>query len=152
MKALAEPKTPHYDSNMNKFVSAILENGFAALVARIVLTFVFWSAGLAGLLDFANRVEEMRFFGLEPAPVFAVLTSLWLLLGSALIILNRGAWLGAGALAVFTVITIPIAHHFWDMSEPQRTGEFHMVMEHITVIGGLAVAAMLCHGRRRDRI
>ncbi len=27
-----------------------------------------------------------------------------------MIILNRGTWLAAGALAVFTVLTIPIAH------------------------------------------
>ena len=62
-------------------------------------------------------------------------------LGSALVIANRWAWLGAGMLAVFTALTIPIAHNFWAMQEPMRTLEFHFVAEHITVIGGLMVVA-----------
>jgi transmembrane protein len=44
-------------------------------------------------------------------------------------------------LAVFTVLTIPIAHHFWTMEEPFRTLEFFFVMEHITVVGALMVVA-----------
>ena len=44
-------------------------------------------------------------------------------------------------LAVFTALTIPIAHNFWAMQEPMRTIECHVVAEHITVIGGLMVVA-----------
>jgi transmembrane protein len=58
-----------------------------------------------------------------------------------LIIFNRWTWLGAGALAVFTALTIPLAHNFWAMEEPLRTMEFYVVMEHITVIGALMVVA-----------
>lgn len=63
------------------------------------------------------------------------------LAGSLLVILNRWTWLGAGALGVFTALTIPIAHTFWTMEEPLKTVEFYIVMEHITVIGGLMLAA-----------
>ena len=38
-------------------------------------------------------------------------------------------------------MTIPIAHNFWTLQEPMRTIEFHIVAEHITVIGGLMVVA-----------
>ena len=44
-------------------------------------------------------------------------------------------------LAIFTALTIPIAHTFWTMQEPMRTLEFYVVMEHITVIGALMVVA-----------
>ncbi|TDR36710.1 hypothetical protein DES43_10420 [Aquamicrobium defluvii] len=54
---------------------------------------------------------------------------------------NRWTWLGAGALAVLTALTIPLAHNFWAMVEPVRTMEFYVVIEHIKVIGALTVVA-----------
>lgn len=83
----------------------------------------------------------MAHFGLQPATLFNVAVIVTQLGGSILIILNRWTWLGAGALAVFTALTVPIAHSFWAMQEPFKTIEFHVVMEHITVIGGLMVVA-----------
>jgi transmembrane protein len=63
--------------------------------------------------------------------------------GSLLIFLNRWTWLGAGALAVFTALTIPLVHHFWAMPEPQATSSFHTATEHVTVIGALMLASIL---------
>jgi len=131
---------------------AILQNLLSATwfgyFARIVLTFMFWASGLAKLFDFSSGVAEMVHFGLEPAWLFNLATVIVQLVGSLLIILNRWAWIGAGALAVFTALTIPIAHNFWTMEEPFRTIEFYVVMEHITVIGALMVVAILCYRQR----
>ena len=110
-------------------------------LARTVLTFMFWASGLSKLIDFNAGVAEMAHFGLEPAVAFNIATIITQLGGSILIILNRWTWLGAGALAVFTALTIPIVHHFWTMEEPFKTIEFYVVMEHITVIGALMVVA-----------
>ncbi|OHV75710.1 DoxX family protein [Rhizobium sp. LCM 4573] len=110
-------------------------------LARTVLTFMFWASGLAKLIGFDAGVAEMAHFGLEPATLFNIATIIVQLGGSLLIIFNRWTWLGAGALAVFTALTIPIAHNFWTMEEPIKTIEFHVVMEHITVIGALMVVA-----------
>lgn len=128
-------------------IASLLASKWFLLFARVVLTFVFWSAGLAGLFDFATKTAEMRAVGLAPAELFAVAVTIVQLGGSALIIFNRWAWLGAGALGVFLALTIPIAHPFWSMPEPQRTFEFYIVLEHISLIGGLMVAAVLA---RRD--
>lgn len=122
-------------------VGAIIGTTWFGYLARTVLTFMFWGSGLSKLIDFQTGVAEMTHFGLEPAIAFNVATIIVQLGGSALIILNRWTWLGAGALAVFTTLTIPIAHTFWAMEEPFKTIEFHVVMEHITVIGGLMVVA-----------
>lgn len=97
-------------------------------------------SGLSKLIDFQSGVAEMQHFMLEPAFAFNIATICVQLIASALIILNRWTWLGAGMLIVFTLLTIPIAHNFWTMPEPFRTIEFHVVMEHITVVGGLLVA------------
>lgn len=128
---------------MERVVSA----GWFGIAARVVLTYMFWASGLAKLLDFQGGVAEMAHFGLEPAVTFNIATILVQLGGSLLIIVNRWAWLGAGALAVFTLATIPIAHAFWTMEEPMKTVEFYVVMEHISIIGGLMVAAWACARR-----
>ncbi|WP_312402569.1 DoxX family protein [Rhizobium sp.] len=122
-------------------ISALTSSTWFGYLARTVLTFMFWASGLSKLIDFNAGVAEMAHFGLEPAVAFNVATIITQLGGSILIILNRWTWLGAGALAVFTALTIPLVHHFWTMEEPFKTIEFYVVMEHITVIGALMVVA-----------
>ncbi len=121
-------------------------------LARTVLTFMFWSSGLAKLFDFDAGLAEMRHFGLVPEILFYFATVITLLLGSILVILDRWMWMAAGALAAFTVLTIPIAHNFWTMEEPMRTMEFHVVMEHITVVGGLFIAIYASAIGKRSRL
>lgn len=122
-------------------IEALTGTTWFGYVARTVLTFMYWASGLSKLIDFNGGVAEMAHFGLEPAVAFNIAVIITQLGGSALVILNRWTWLGAGALAVFTALTIPIAHTFWAMEEPMKTLEFYVVMEHITVIGGLMVVA-----------
>lgn len=126
---------------MPGIIAAITGANWFGYVARAVMTFMFWASGLAKLIDFNTGVGEMAFFGLHPPVLFNIAVIIVQLGGSALIIANRWTWLGAGALAVFTALTIPIAHTFWSMEEPMKTIEFYVVMEHITVIGGLMVVA-----------
>ena len=66
-----------------------------------------------------------------------------LLGGSLLIIFNRWTWLGAGALAIFTALTIPLVHHFWSMQGPDAIKAFHTATEHVTVIGALMIVSIL---------
>lgn len=126
---------------MPRFIDSLTGSDWFGYFARIVLTSMFWTSGLVKLLDFDAGIAEMAHFGLEPAPFFNVAVALTQLFGSAFIIANRLTWLGAGMLAVFTALTIPIAHAFWTMEEPIRTLEFYFVAEHVTVIGALMVVA-----------
>ncbi|MGB3812487.1 MAG: DoxX family protein [Shinella sp.] len=126
---------------MTSLIESITGSSVFGFVARLVLTSMFWLSGIAKLADFNAGVGEMVHFGLEPPALFNIATAITQIVGSALIVANRWTWLGAGMLAVFTALTIPIAHSFWTMQEPMRTIEFHIVMEHITVIGALMVVA-----------
>jgi transmembrane protein len=128
-------------SAFGSMIDAITGRTWFGYLARIVLTFSFWGSGLSKLIDFQAGAAEMAHVGLEPAAAFNIAVIITQIGGSLLIIMNRWTWLGAGALAVFTLLTIPIAHDFWTMEEPFRTMEFHVAMEHITVIGGLMVVA-----------
>ena len=126
---------------MSALIDSITGSRAFGFLARTILTSMFWLSGIAKLADFNAGVAEMAHFGLEPPAIFNIATAITQLTGSALIIANRCTWLGAGMLAVFTALTIPIAHNFWTMQEPLRTIEFYVVMEHITVIGALMVVA-----------
>ena len=129
-------------------VDTILLERWLFLAGRIVMTFMFWFAGLGFLLDFQGAVETVRGYGLEPAGPFAAATIFVLLVGAALVIDGRLAWLGAAMLALFTLATIPLVHHFWTMTGPARVAAMLESEEHITVVGGLILTAILCTRRQ----
>ncbi len=138
---------------MGKFMNRLLASTVFYYFAQVLVTFMFWGAGLDKLINYQNALGEMTHFNLTPAPFFAIGSAIILLLGSLIQIFGkRYAWLGAGMLILFTAATIPIAHHFWNMTGEQKITEMHVALEHITVIGGLviaAIAAELKFGPRR---
>lgn len=117
------------------------------LAARVLLTFVFWTSGLAKLVDFNASAVLMEDFGLAPGWAVNALVLALQLGASLMIILDRGTWLAAGALASFTVLTVPIAHPFWTMSGEAAFRDLTVALEHVSVVGGLAMVAILS-GRR----
>jgi transmembrane protein len=84
----------------------------------------------------------MEHYGLSPAAPIALAVIFVQLAASALAISGRYAWLGAGALGVFTVLTIPIAHAFWSMTGETAFFEMLVAIEHLSLIGGLMLVAI----------
>jgi transmembrane protein len=128
---------------MPSSIAHLLDQRWFSVLARVILTFAFWGSGLSKLIDFQGGVAEMASLGFEPAPVFNIAVIIVQLGGSLLVILDRWTWLGAGALAVFTALTIPLVHHFWSMQGPEAMVHFFFVAEHVTVIGGLMLVTIL---------
>lgn len=128
---------------MPKAIEAILNNPLVEALARAVLCFPFWGSGFAKLFDFQSGVTEMAYFGLNPPVLFNILAIVTQLGGSALIILNRWTWLGAGALGVFTALTIPLVHHFWSLEGERAVIAFHTATEHVGMIGSLVLVSIL---------
>jgi transmembrane protein len=151
MKPLPSPALPRPRPDptsrsmpMSAAIQRFLQIRPVALAGRIALTFPFWGSGLSKLADFQGAMAEMTHFGLEPPALIAAATILVQLAGSLLIITNRLACLGAGALGIFTALTIPLVHHFWSIAEePFRTIAFHTATEHVGMIGGLILASIL---------
>lgn len=139
------PQSPHW-------IARLAHARATYPLAATLLTFIFWWSGLTKIIDFGGATAEMAQFGLQPAALFAALTIAVQLLGSALVISGgRWVWLGAGALIVMTVGTIPVAHRYWEMTGIQAMLEKALVQEHFTVIGGLLVAVIAAELRRRAR-
>ncbi|MGL3823616.1 DoxX family protein [Sphingopyxis sp. R3-92] len=125
-------------------IARLLGDTRFAVLAAALLTLPYWTSGFAKLLDLGGAIGEARHFGLEPAALTVTLTILVQIGGSLLIIVGRRAWLGAGALAVFTAIATLIAHPFWQVADPMaRFHERNTFLEHVGLIGGLMLAAIL---------
>ena len=128
-------------------IARLLEDNRFAILAATLLTLPYWTSGIAKLTDLPGALGEARYFGLEPAMLTVAATILVQIGGSLLIIVGRQAWLGAGALGVFTAIATLIAHPFWQVADPMtRFHERNTFLEHIGLIGGLMLAAIM-----RDR-
>jgi transmembrane protein len=124
-------------------IETLLASRATEAIARVLLTFPFWGSGLDKLIKFGPATAEMAQFGLQPAWVYAIATIVVQLGGSALIILRRWTWLGAGALGVFTALTIPIVHAFWRFEGDKAVHAIHTAGEHVGMIGGLILVSIL---------
>ncbi|MDR6624427.1 DoxX family protein [Caulobacter segnis] len=113
-------------------------------VARTVLTLPYWFAGLYKLTHLKDALGEAAHFGLQPAWLVVAATVIVQLGGSLLLIFGRLGWLAAGALAVFTALATLIAHPYWTLADPMaRFHALNAFLEHIGLIGGLMLAAIL---------
>ena len=126
------------------WVNTIVDSRAFQTLARIVLTLPFWAAAIEHGIGFGGWVGTMAHFNLNPPILFALFTLVTLVAGTVLVVFtNKWAWIGAGALGVFTLLTIPIAHAFWTMKDPQAHTEFYTVLEHVAIVGGLMVMAIV---------
>jgi uncharacterized membrane protein YphA (DoxX/SURF4 family) len=142
--------TPAATRSEPGFVRAILDIPGIGFVARLALVSAYVLGGVVKLLDFPGAVAEQAHFGLHPPAVWAALTIVVELLGSALVISGRWAWLGAGMLGVFTGLAALTANAFWTM--PQGHDRFmatNAFFEHLGLIGGFVLVALSAHRARR---
>lgn len=133
------------------WVDTILAWRWTWPLARVGLTSAYVVGGLTKLFNFSGAVAEQAHFGIHPPVLFAVLTIVVELVGSALVISGRWLWLGAGALAVFTALATLIAHPFWTMAGHERFLASNAFFEHLGLIAAFVIAALFaeCEQRRR---
>jgi uncharacterized membrane protein YphA (DoxX/SURF4 family) len=98
--------------------------------------------GLVKVLDFNGAMAEMTHLGLQPAALFASLVIVLELGASALILTGFYRWLGALALAGFTLAATLMANRFWEMTPPERFVGMNGFFEHIGLAGALLLVAL----------
>ncbi|MBQ0824551.1 DoxX family protein [Microvirga sp. HBU67558] len=116
-------------------------------LARLALASPFLISGVVKLADFGGAVNEVVGLGLQPAAPIAGLVIATQLGGSILFLARRTCWLGAGILAVFTALATLLAHPFWAFEGPDRGRQTATFFEHVAIVGGLGLAALLANGR-----
>ncbi|MBD2749382.1 DoxX family protein [Microvirga sp. BT688] len=117
-------------------------------LARLALASPFLISGVVKLVDFGGATAEVTGLGLQPAALIAAAVILTQLGGSALFLTRRTCWLGAGILAVFTVIATVLAHPFWMFEGPDRGRQTATFFEHAAIVGGLIMSALFVNSRR----
>jgi uncharacterized membrane protein YphA (DoxX/SURF4 family) len=122
------------------------------LVARIALTSAFILGGLTKLSDFSAAIAEQDHFGLHPGWLWAAVSILIELGGSALVISGRWVWLGAGGLGVLTAVATFVANDFWALQGHARLMMMNTLFEHVGLVGGFILAASLAERRQTDLI
>lgn len=134
-----------------RFVDAVLDWPWVGFLARLALVGAYLLGGIVKLTDFNAAVAEQAHFGMNPPSFWAALTIAIELIGPILILSGRFVWLGAGMLGVFTVLAAFTANDFWTMQGPERFAATNAFFEHLGLVGGFVLAAMLAEHDQRKR-
>lgn len=135
------------------WVDTILDWRWTWLIARIAVVGIFVVSGIIKLFNFPLAIAEQEAHGLHPGALWAALTIAVQIVAPLLVISGRFVWLGAGALGVFTALTAILAHGFWAMEGEARFAAMNVFLEHIGLIGGLIMTALVAeHAKREGRL
>lgn len=133
-------------------IQQILDSSAAWVACRLLITFMFWWEGVGFLTNFGPVAPAINVLGVHPVWLMPALTVFVLIVGSILVIFDRYLWLGAGMLATFTILTIPLVHNFWAMSGDAAIAARREAEEHLAVIGALIAVSIISHSRKRPGV
>lgn len=116
-------------------------------VARMLLVSAYLIGAATKLTDWPGAVAEQAHFGMTPPAFWAALTIAVELAGPLLILSGRLVWLGTGMLGLFTLLAAIKANAFWTMAGPERFAATNAFFEHLGLVGGFILVAMVARGR-----
>ncbi|MBR0642963.1 DoxX family protein [Plastoroseomonas hellenica] len=121
---------------------AFLRAPWIGRLALLGLCAAYIQGGLNKLLDWPGAVAEAVHFGLPLPAVVAAATIVTELVGAALVVSGRLRWLGALALAGFTLVATFVANRFWALPPGhERFMTANAFFEHLGLIGGFLYVA-----------
>jgi uncharacterized membrane protein YphA (DoxX/SURF4 family) len=115
-------------------------------IALLGLCAAYLQGGINKTTDFAGAIAEISHFGLSPPALIAAMTTVVELAAALLILTGFYRWMGAFALAGFTLMATFIANRFWEMAPHERFMAANGFLEHLGLLGGLHLVAW--HGIR----
>lgn len=110
-------------------------------LALLLLCAAYLQGGLVKLANFPGAIAEMQHFGLSPAVPMAIATIVLELGACAMILLGWRRWLGALALAAFTLAATFVANRFWQAPPEARFMMANAFFEHLGLVGGFLLVA-----------
>lgn len=133
----------HANHDTAGWIAAILSWPLLLPVSKVALVSAFLIGGIQKLVDFPAAVAEQAHFGLQPAWLWAAAAIIVELGGSALVIIGRWVWLGAGGLGVLTAVAMLTANDFWAKTGHDRFMAVNAFFEHLGLIAGLVLVSIL---------
>ena len=107
----------------------------------LLLCSAYLQGGIDKLADFGGAVAEMRHFGVSPAAPMAAVVIAGEIGASLMILAGFYRWLGAGYLAVFTLMATFMANRFWEVTGPARFMAENGFFEHLGLTGAFVLVA-----------
>ena len=129
-------------SALSRLASPVFGSNAIRWLAYLGLCAAYLQGGFNKLIDFPGAVGEMTHFGLSPASLLAALVIGLELGASAMILSGKLRWLGALALAAFTLMATFVALRFWELPVGQVMAA-NSFFEHLGLIGGFLLVAWL---------
>lgn len=124
-------------------IAGIVGTPVTRTLALLALCAAYIQGPLTKLFDFQGAIAEMEHFGLHPVVLFAVAVIVFELTASAMILSGFLRWLGALALAVFTLLATFIALRFWEMpAGMERMMATNAFFEHFGLVGAFIIVAI----------
>lgn len=111
-------------------------------IALLALCAAYIQGPVTKIADFGGALAEMDHFGLHPAAFFAVTVIVFELVASAMVVTGFFRWVGALALAGFTILATFIALRFWEMTPGmERMMATNAFFEHLGLAGAFVFVA-----------
>lgn len=131
-----------FERNAATIFTPLVINHPVRMVGLICLCAAYIQGSLMKFYDFGSAIDEMEHFGLIPAAPIAAAVIFFELFCSVLIITGFCRWLGALALAGFTLVATFIALRFWEMNPgAERMMATNAFFEHLGLCGGFLLVA-----------
>jgi len=110
-------------------------------ICLLLICAAYLQGGINKLMDFQSAIGEMQHFGLSPASPMAALVIAGELGASLMILSGFYRWLGAGYLAVFTLMATLLANRYWEIAGPERFMAANGFYEHLGLAGAFLLVA-----------
>jgi putative oxidoreductase len=117
------------------------------LLARVLLVLLFVLFGWDKLVDFGGTIKYMASLGLPFPPLAAVVVVVAEFFFGVAILLGFQTRLLALLLALYTLGTALIGHHFWTMADGERMANMINFYKNLSIIGGLLLLCVTGAGR-----
>lgn len=141
-KAMKPNEATSLESTLARNCAPFLTTHPVRWLGLLALCAAYIQGSLMKLFDFNGAIVEMEHFGLLPAAPFAAAVIFFELLCSALILTGFCRWIGALALAAFTLAATMIALRFWQMAAGmERMMATNAFFEHLGLAGGFLLVA-----------
>ncbi len=135
--------TSHSPSTQRRLLADVASAPAVRTAALLALCAAYIQGPLTKIFDFGGAVAEMEHFGLSPAPVFAVVVIAFELTASAMVVSGKLRWMGALALAGFTILATFIALRFWELpAGMDRMMATNAFFEHLGLAGAFILVTI----------
>jgi putative oxidoreductase len=119
----------------------------ALLLARILLVLLYLIFGWSKLTDYHGTVAEMAQTGAPIPPISALVATAVECLGSVAIVLGVLTRPVAVLMALYTLATGFIGHHFWTMTGPDQYSNELEFLKNVSITGGFLALYVAGAGR-----